>query len=68
MRLLVNGTSLSIGQMGPDFLLLDSAIDAAPTIATVVFRVDASERRWQVHLPHGIAADRARVAIERVTT
>ena len=45
MRLLINGVSLSIGQMGPDFLLLDESIDPPPAEATIVFRVDANERR-----------------------
>ena len=45
MRLLINGVSLSIGQMGPDFLLLDESIDHPPAEATIVFRVDANERR-----------------------
>ena len=44
MQLLVNGASLPIGQMGPDFLLLDKTMDHPPTEATIVFAV-AGQRR-----------------------
>ena len=63
MRLLVNGSSLVIAQMGPDSLLVDFPITHAPTDATVVLQVDQSERRWKVRLPHGISANSKRVAI-----
>lgn len=66
MRLLVNGSALPIAQMGPDFLLLDQSIDHPPGEATIVFSVDASERRWPVLLPEGLAAGRERVSIARV--
>lgn len=66
MQLLVNGTSLSIGQMGPDFLLLDKTIDHPPTEATIVFRVEGyDEERWQVRLPDGLTAGQERVSIAK---
>ncbi len=67
MQLLVNGASLPIGQMGPDFLLLDKAIDHPPTEATVVFRVEGyDEERWQVRLPHGLTAGQERVVLAKI--
>jgi hypothetical protein len=63
MQLLVNGSSLSVAQMGPDFLLVDAPIDHPPTDARLVLQVDQSERRWNVRLPNGISADSTRVAI-----
>ena len=63
MQLLVNGSSLPIAQMGPDFLLLDKLIDHPPCKATILFSVDDSERRWPVRLPDGLAAGRERVTI-----
>ena len=66
MRLLVNGSSLPIAQMGPDFLLLDKPIDHPPAEAIIVFSVDGSERRWPVRLPDGLAAGRERVALARM--
>jgi hypothetical protein len=66
MQLLVNGTSLPIAQMGPDFLLLDKTLDHPPGEATIVFSVEGSdERRWQVRLPEGLVAGRERVVIAK---
>jgi hypothetical protein len=63
MRLLVNGGSIAVSQMGPDFLLVDSPIDHPPGNASLVLQVDQSERRWDVHLPGGVSAASERVAI-----
>ena len=63
MRLLVNGGSISVLQMGPDFLILEESFDHPPADASVVLRVDESERRWNVRLPHGISSGSKRVAI-----
>jgi len=65
MRLLVNGASLRIAQMGPDFLLLDQPIDHPPGEATIVFSVDGNERSWPVRLPEGLSADCERVVIAK---
>ena len=56
--------ALRVGQMGRDFLLLDTSIDRPPAEAVIVLRVDESERRWSVRLPEGISAGRERVRIE----
>jgi hypothetical protein len=63
MRLLVNGDTLRVAQMGPNFLLLDSPINHPPAEAIMVLRVDESETRWPVRLPDGISAGSKRVAI-----
>lgn len=63
MRLLVNGLSLPVAQMGPDFLLVDAPVNHPPAAASVVLQVDQSERRWNVHLPNGMSADTPRVEI-----
>jgi hypothetical protein len=63
MRLLVNGSSIAVAQMGPDFLLVDAPINHPPGNAGLVLQVDQSERRWDVHLPDGISAESKRVAI-----
>ena len=67
MRLIVNGASIRITQMGPDFLFVDSASDHPPGEATIVLQVDDSERRWNVHLQNGISAESKRVAIAMLT-
>jgi hypothetical protein len=66
MHLLVNGSSLPIAQMGPDFLLLDKPVDHPPAQATIVLSVDGSERHWPVFLPDGLAVGRERVMIVKV--
>lgn len=63
MRLLVNGSAISITQMGPDFLFVESAANHPPGDATIVFRVDDNERSWKVNLPEGISAESERVMI-----
>lgn len=63
MRLIVNGESISITHMGPDFLFIESANDHPPGDAKIVLQVDQSERCWNVHLPDGISAASKRVAI-----
>ena len=66
MQLVVDGKSLPIAQMGPDFLFLDKIIDHPPGEATIVFSVEGhDERRWQVRLPEGISADSQRVVISK---
>ncbi len=63
MQLLLNGGSLRVVQMGPDFLLVDLPIDHPPTDARIVMQVDDSQRGWNVRLPHGISAGSKRIAI-----
>jgi len=63
MQLIVNGESISITHMGPDFLFVDLAGDHPPGEATIVLQVDDSERRWKVRLPEGISRNSKRVAL-----
>ena len=63
MRLLINGSSFAVAQMGPDFLLVDAPINHPPGNASLILQVDQSERRWDVHLPEGISATSNRVTI-----
>jgi hypothetical protein len=66
MQLIVNGDSLPIAQMGPDFLLLDKSIDHPAAEAMIILSIDGSERRWPVRLPDGLVSGRERVVIEKV--
>ena len=63
MRLLVNGSTIGITQMGPDFLFIEPAGDHPPGDATILLKVDDNERRWKVRLPEGISAESERVVI-----
>jgi hypothetical protein len=63
IHLLLRGQTIPVVQMGPDFLLVDAARDQAPGDASLVLKVDASERTWHVRLPDGISGTSRRVAI-----
>jgi hypothetical protein len=63
MRLLVNGLSLAVTQMGPDFVLVESPVGHPPAAASLVLQVDQREQRWSVRLPSGISAGQKRVQI-----
>jgi hypothetical protein len=63
MHLIINGSSVSITHMGPDFLFIEGGHDHPPGEATIVLQVDDAERRWQVNLPDGIAKASTRVAL-----
>ena len=53
MRLLVNGLSFPVDQMGPDFVPVDIPVNHGRTAAVVVLEVDQNGRRWNVRLPNG---------------
>jgi len=63
MRLIVEGASLRVTQMGPDFLLVESPANHAPCEASLLLRVDESESQWKVRLPEGISKGTNRVAL-----
>jgi hypothetical protein len=67
MRLLINGVSVPVVQMGPDFLLVDQPLSHPPGPARLSLAVDKNERLWHVHLPHGMSATSKRVAITSVS-
>jgi hypothetical protein len=63
MQLLLNGNSLRVEQMGPDFLIVKEPIDHLPTGASLELRVDDSISRWNVNLPNGISKSSPRIVI-----
>ena len=65
MRLLINGSSLAVAQLGPDFLVVDAPADYPPGEAIIVLQVDQSERRWNLRLPNGISAGSKRITIHK---
>jgi hypothetical protein len=56
MQLFLDGAVLSIGQLGPDFIILDNPTDHPPADAEIAVWIDGRERRWNVSLPEGIDA------------
>jgi hypothetical protein len=65
MHLLLDGRTLSVGQLGPDFLILDTPMDHPPANGRLFFAVDGNEREWEIHLPNGISAASRRVVIAK---
>lgn len=63
--MLLNGASVSIGQLGPDFLLLKTPFDHPPANATIFLSIDGNERQWEVRLPEGISRGSRRVVITK---
>jgi hypothetical protein len=63
MELILNGTVVSIAQLGPDFLILREPFDHPPSHAELVPSIDGKVRRWAVALPDGVSRDEERVRI-----
>jgi hypothetical protein len=63
MQLAINGRVLSIGQLGPDFVILRNPTDHPPAEAEITLSIDGRVRRWTVLLPDGIAAAKAETRI-----
>ena len=61
MTLLLNGQTIPIAQMGPDFLVLDASGEHPPCVADVTLSLDGHEQRWSVRLPEGIRPGHSRV-------
>jgi hypothetical protein len=63
MRLCVNGRVFLIGQLGPDFIILDDPVDHPPAEGEIAVSIDGRERRWPVQLPDGVAAGKPETRI-----
>lgn len=63
---MLEGETLPVGQVGPDFLLLKTPLDHLPAEGTLIIRVDDNEHRWPVRLPAGSSAADRRVVIEKL--
>ncbi len=63
MRLLVNGRSIGITHMGPDFVLVETPADLPPGEASIMLKVDDSESQWKVRLPEGMSKTSKRVPL-----
>ncbi len=66
IELFVAGKSLSVAQLGPDFLILEEPSPSEPCVGEIVLRVDGDDERWQVRLPQGSVPTGGRVAIQQL--
>jgi len=67
IQLNVNGLSVPVAQLAPDFIILQQAVNHPPAEAELVLRVDESEHRRIVFLPDGLRDDLVRIPIVPVT-
>ncbi len=65
MHLSLDGRTLSVVQLGPDFLFLDAPINHPPTNGILFFAIDGHEQEREVWLPEGISAASPRVVIAK---
>ena len=63
MELHINGQILSIGQLGPDFIMLDDPTDHSPGAAEIAMWVDGHPSRWPVYLVDGVASGQEKTRI-----
>jgi hypothetical protein len=63
MELRVNGHTLAIGQLGPDFVILDDPTDHPPAEAEISLSIDGHVKQWPVHLPDGVTAGKPETRI-----
>ena len=61
LELRLNGQTLQVAQVAPDWCIVVDAIDYPPCDAELVMYVDDHRRTWQVKLPGGISKSSKRV-------
>ena len=66
IRLLLNGRSLPIAQLGPDFLILEQALEHPPSHAAISLVIDGHEDRLPVWLPQGLSVDKVEVRLSKI--
>jgi hypothetical protein len=66
IRLLLNGSSIPVSQLGPDFIILQEAQGHPPCDAEMSLTIDGEEETWSIRLPEGLSAESERVPIARI--
>ncbi len=57
MKIAVNGHRYRVGQLGPDFIILnEEPLPCGPGIAEMFLSIDGQEETWAVYLPGGLSA------------
>ncbi len=55
----------TVGQLGPDFVILDEPAESPPGVAEIAVAIDGHRRRWPVHLPDGVTPGKPETRIAR---
>ena len=66
IQMIVSGHALSVSQIGPELLTLETAVALPPCEADVVLTVDGQSSRWTVRLPEGASANSRQVKTEQL--
>lgn len=65
MHIEIGGRTLSVAQLGPDFLILETSVEHPPADAILFFSIDGNERRRSIRLPNGISPETKRTLIAK---
>ncbi len=65
MYLKLNGHTLCVNQMGPNFLFLRDTVEHPPTDAELIFSVDGVIEQWAIRLPNGLRSGETHVLISK---
>jgi hypothetical protein len=65
MHLRVNGRTVGIAQLGPDYLIVDNPINHPPSDAEISVSIDGNLQEWPVYLPEGLTPDKLHTRIQR---
>jgi hypothetical protein len=65
MELCVNGLTLPVAQLGPNFVVLENPVDHPPVEREIGMWIDGREQRWRVRLADGIKESQRKTAISR---
>jgi hypothetical protein len=60
MHLTVNGQRLRIGQLAPDFIILDDVVDHPPGPGEITMSIDGEAESWPIMLPDGISVEKSK--------
>ncbi len=66
MHLSIDGRTIGIRQMGPDFVILQDSLEVPPTQGEISMSIDGRVKQWTVTLPDGICSNRIRTRVARL--
>jgi hypothetical protein len=64
----LNGAQFVLGQLGPEYFILQGAAEAPPGRGEIVLFHDGEESRLAVNLPNGISSAICKTPYEKLTT
>ena len=65
MHLTVDGRSVPVAQLGPDFVIFAEPVDLPPVQGEMWLSVDGHQTSWRVDLPQGASAETQKTPLGR---